>query len=64
MMLGYARADHLMAKMTPFLMLRTMMTSATSEAEVPSGEDKAKRTIPPGEWTSLAGDQRELQPKP
>jgi hypothetical protein len=38
MMLGYARGDHLMAKTTPSLMLRTMMMSATSEAEVPSGK--------------------------
>jgi hypothetical protein len=43
MMLGYTRADHLMAKMTPFLMLRTMMMSATSEAEVLTGESEAKR---------------------
>ncbi len=43
MMLGHARADHLMAKMTPFLMLRTMMMSATSEAEVLTSEDEVKR---------------------
>ncbi len=35
------------------------MMGATSEAEVPSGEDEAKVTIPPGEWTSPAMDQRE-----
>ncbi len=42
MMLSYARVDHLMAKTTISLMLGTMMTSATSEAVVPSGEDRAK----------------------
>jgi hypothetical protein len=47
MMLGYARGDHLMVKMTPSLMLRTMVMSATSEAIAPSGEDKVKEAIPP-----------------
>jgi hypothetical protein len=60
MMFGYARGDHLVAKTTPFLMLRTMMMSAMSEPEVLSGEDEAKGTIPPGGWTSPARDQREL----
>ncbi len=46
MMLGYTRGDHLMVKTTPSLMLRMVMTSATSEAVVPSGEDKAKGAIP------------------
>jgi hypothetical protein len=46
MILSYARANHLMAKTTPSLMLGTMMTSATSEAVVPSGEDRAKGAIP------------------
>ncbi len=48
MMLGYASGDHWMAKTTPSLMLRTMMTSATSEDVVPFGEDKAKGAIPQG----------------
>jgi hypothetical protein len=59
-MFGYACGDHLVAKTTTFLMLRTMMMSAMSEPEVLSGEDEAKGTIPPGEWTSPARDQREL----
>ncbi len=46
MMLSYARGDHLMAKTTPSLMLGMMMTSATNEAVVPSGEDRAKGVIP------------------
>jgi hypothetical protein len=59
MMLGYARGDHLMAMMTPSLMLRMMMTRAKSEVEVPSGGGKAKGVIPPGQWTSPAKDQGE-----
>jgi hypothetical protein len=59
MMSGYARDDHLVMKTAPFLMLKTMMTSVMSEAEVPAGVDEAKGTIPPGEQTSLARDQRE-----
>jgi hypothetical protein len=38
MMLGYNRGNHLMVKTTHSLMLRTMMTSSMSEAEVPSSE--------------------------
>jgi hypothetical protein len=34
MMLGYARGRHFMAKTTPFLMLRTMMTSTTQEPQI------------------------------
>ncbi len=59
MMFGYAHGDYLMAKTTLFLMLKTMMTSAMSEAEVLSSEGEAEGTIPLGEWTSLARDQRE-----
>jgi hypothetical protein len=42
MILGYTLDNHLMAKTTPLLMLRTMLTSTTSEAEVPTNEDEAK----------------------
>jgi hypothetical protein len=42
MMFGYARGDHLRAKMTPFMMLRMMMTSAMSEAKDSANEDEAK----------------------
>jgi hypothetical protein len=41
-MLAFARGNHLRAKTTPFLMLRIMMTSVTSEAEDPVSEDEAK----------------------
>jgi hypothetical protein len=46
MMLGYTHGDHLMAKTTTSLILRTMMTVARSESVVPSGEEKAKGAIP------------------
>jgi hypothetical protein len=42
MMLGYAHGDHLRVKTTPFLMLKTMMTSAMSEPEDSASEDEAK----------------------
>jgi hypothetical protein len=41
-MLSYARGDHLMAKTTPSLMLGTKMTSAMSEAVVPSDEGRRR----------------------
>jgi hypothetical protein len=59
MILGYARGDHLMAKTTFLLMLRTMMTSATSEADVPTGDDEAKGDDSAERWTSSARDQGE-----
>jgi hypothetical protein len=43
MILGYARGDHLMVKTNPFLMLRIMMMSTTSETEVPTSKDEVKR---------------------
>jgi hypothetical protein len=59
MMLGYARGDYLMAKMTPLLMIGTMMTSATFEADVPTGNDEAKGDDSAGRRTSSARTQGE-----
>jgi hypothetical protein len=42
MILGYACGDHLMAKTTSLLMIGRMMTNATSEADVLTGNDEAK----------------------
>ncbi len=57
MMLGYACGDHLMVMTTPSLMLRAMMMSATSEAEVPVRQGEGG--TPLGKRTSLARNQGE-----
>ncbi len=43
----------------PLLMLRMMITGATSEADVPTGDDEAKGDDSAGRRTSLARDRRE-----
>jgi hypothetical protein len=44
----------------PLLMLRTMMTSAMFEADVPTSDDKAKGKESVGRRMSPARDRREL----
>jgi hypothetical protein len=41
-MFGYTHGRYLMAKTTPLLILRTMMTGATPGAADPAAEDEAK----------------------
>ncbi len=60
MMLSYVHGDHLMAKTTPSLMSGTKMTSATSEAVVPSGE--GQRTDESGQGPRRAVAEAVVRP--
>jgi hypothetical protein len=60
MILSYTRGDYVLdGEDNPLLMLKTMMTSATSEADVPTGDDQAKGDDSARRRTSPARDQRE-----